>query len=153
MVAHIEREGVRDQRTLAALRTVPRHEFVPEKDRSRAYGDHPLPIGHGQTISQPYIVGFMTELLRPRPGIKVLEVGTGSGYQTALLAELSFNVFSVEKLRMLSRKARSLLDQLDYVIKKLRVQRRRRLDHAHQSNLAKIITKHAPHHLVKDAGQ
>jgi protein-L-isoaspartate(D-aspartate) O-methyltransferase len=78
--------GVQDRATLAAMRQVPRHEFVPARERGRAYEDTPLPIGHGQTISQPSLVAMMTELLRPRPGLRVLEVGTGSGYQAAVLA-------------------------------------------------------------------
>ncbi len=86
MAAHIAAQGVADSATLRAMRTVPRHEFVPSRYRATAYGDHPLPIGHGQTISQPYIVAYMTEILRPEPGMKVLEVGTGSAYQAAVLA-------------------------------------------------------------------
>ncbi len=82
----IAARGVRDARVLAAMLRVPRHLFVPEAVRARAYGDHPLPIGRGQTISQPYIVAFMTESLALEPGEKVLEVGTGSGYQSAVLA-------------------------------------------------------------------
>jgi protein-L-isoaspartate(D-aspartate) O-methyltransferase len=89
MVAEqIAAEGVTDAATLRALRTVPRHEFVPADLRDRAYGDYPLPIGLGQTISQPYVVAYMTELIRPRAGMKVLEVGTGQGYQAAVLAEI-----------------------------------------------------------------
>jgi protein-L-isoaspartate(D-aspartate) O-methyltransferase len=88
LVRDIEANGVRDSATLDAMRRVPRHEFVLPHDRDQAYGDHPLPIGHGQTISQPYVVAYMTEVLRPRPGLKVLEVGTGSGYQAAVLAQI-----------------------------------------------------------------
>src|SRR5687768_7069877 len=83
---HIVAVGVRDRVTLDAVRSVPRHEFVPPQERPRAYEDTPLPIGHGQTISQPSLVALMTELIRPRPGMRVLEVGTGSGYQAAVLA-------------------------------------------------------------------
>jgi protein-L-isoaspartate(D-aspartate) O-methyltransferase len=91
MVDLIVREGVRDSATLAALRAVPRHAFVPADVRDRAYENAPLPIGYEQTISQPYVVAFMTEQLRPRPGMKVLEVGTGSGYQAAVLARLGYH--------------------------------------------------------------
>lgn len=104
--------GIRDARVLAAMRTVPRHLFVPEEDRSLAYEDMPLPIGHGQTISQPYIVGLMTELLRLRGREKVLEVGTGSGYQAALLSLLARHVFTVERHEALSQQARETLEHL-----------------------------------------
>ncbi|MGE5219660.1 MAG: protein-L-isoaspartate(D-aspartate) O-methyltransferase [Chloroflexota bacterium] len=106
--------GIIDVRVIAALRKVPRHLFVDPGIINRAYDDSALPIGEKQTLSQPYIAARMTEALGLTGQEKVLEVGTGSGYQTALLAELSFNVFSVEKLRVLSRKARTLLDHLDY---------------------------------------
>lgn len=96
MVRLIEGYGVADAATLAAMRSVPRHEFVPEGYRRRAYGDHPLPIGYGQTISQPYIVAYMTETLKPEPGMKVLEVGTGSGYQAAVLAKIGCEVYTME---------------------------------------------------------
>jgi protein-L-isoaspartate(D-aspartate) O-methyltransferase len=87
--------GVRDPRVLEAMRTVPRHEFVPESERPFAYEDSPLPIGHGQTISQPYIVALMTELARPAPGDRALEIGTGSGYQAAVLSRLALEVCSI----------------------------------------------------------
>jgi protein-L-isoaspartate(D-aspartate) O-methyltransferase len=106
--------GIDDLRVIAALRKIPRHLFVDQGIVTRAYHDSALPIGEKQTVSQPYMAARMAAALCLKGEEKVLEVGTGSGYQTALLAELSFNVFSVEKLRMLSRKARSLLDQLDY---------------------------------------
>ena len=96
VAAQIEARGVRDTKTLAAMRKVPRHLFVPKESIPEAYADHPLPIGNGQTISQPYIVAFMTEVLRPRPGLKVLEVGTGSGYQAAVLSPLVKQVYTVE---------------------------------------------------------
>jgi protein-L-isoaspartate(D-aspartate) O-methyltransferase len=97
MVAdQIAARGVADREVLLAMRTVPRHVFVPEADRSRAHDDGPLPIGHGQTISQPYIVALMTELARPTPTSRVLEVGTGCGYQTAVLAACAGSVFTVE---------------------------------------------------------
>jgi protein-L-isoaspartate(D-aspartate) O-methyltransferase len=106
--------GVNDPRVIAAVRKIPRHLFVDPGIVNRAYDDSALPIGDKQTLSQPYMAARMTEILALAGSEKVLEVGTGSGYQTALLAELCFNVFSVERLRALSRKARSLLDRLDY---------------------------------------
>jgi len=96
VASQIEGRGVSDPDTLRALRRVPRHEFVPEDQRSAAYADTPLPIGHGQTISQPYIVGFMTELLQLEPSDRVLEVGTGSGYQAAILADIVADVVTIE---------------------------------------------------------
>ncbi|HEV8722229.1 MAG TPA: protein-L-isoaspartate(D-aspartate) O-methyltransferase [Candidatus Binatia bacterium] len=106
--------GINDARVIAALRKVPRHFFVDPGIVNRAYHDSALPIGDKQTLSQPYMAARMTEALGLIGNEKVLEVGTGSGYQTALLAELCFNVFSVEKIRALSRKARTLLDRLEY---------------------------------------
>src|SRR5213078_5254003 len=88
--------GVRDERVLAAMSKVPREEFVPQDSRAASYTDQPLPIGYGQTISQPFIVAFMTEQLRPSPKHRVLEIGTGSGYQAAVLAEVVAEVYSVE---------------------------------------------------------
>ena len=112
MVNLIERMGVRDSTTLAAMRSVPRHEFVPAAYERRAYGDHPIPIGLGQTISQPYIVAYMTELLRPKPGLRVLEVGTGSGYQAAVLAATGATVYTVEIFEVLAERAREPLARL-----------------------------------------
>jgi len=106
--------GVSDPRVIAALRKIPRHLFVDAGLVNRAYDDSALPIGDKQTLSQPYMAARMSEALCLGGDEKVLEIGTGSGYQTALLAEICFNVFSVEKLRALSRKARQLLDRLDY---------------------------------------
>jgi len=97
--------GVKDPLVLNALRKVPRHRLVPESARSLSYEDHPLPIGEGQTISQPYIVALMTELLRLKRGDKVLEVGTGSGYQAAVLAEIAGKVFSIEIVKPLANRA------------------------------------------------
>jgi len=114
MVDLIASAGVRDSATLAAMRAVPRHEFVPADVRDLAYGDHPLPIGHDQTISQPYVVAFMTEQLRPRPGMKVLEIGTGSGYQAAVLAELGCVVFTIEIVEPLATGAAAALTRLGY---------------------------------------
>lgn len=108
----IESRGVKDPRVLAAMRATPRHLFVPPELRSQAYGDHPLPIGHGQTISQPYIVAAMTELLDIRPESKVLEIGTGSGYQTAVAARLASHVYSIEIVPELARAASALLAKL-----------------------------------------
>ena len=110
----IEARGVTDERVLAALRKVPRHEFVPEEFRGQSYADRPLPIGLGQTISQPYIVGLMTELLDLAPGEKVLEVGTGSGYQAAVLAELTDRVYTMEIIPELGSAAAERLLRLGY---------------------------------------
>ena len=110
----IRARGVNDEKVLAAMRKVPRHLFVPEELRTFAYGDEPLPIGEGQTISQPYIVAYMTEALRLSGEEKVLEVGTGSGYQTAVLAEIVRQVFSIELVATLSDRARELLKLLGY---------------------------------------
>ncbi len=104
--------GIIDARVLAAMRKVPRHLFMEEALRGRAYGDHPLPIGEEQTISQPYIVALMTQLLELAGTEKVLEVGTGSGYQTAVLAELARRVCSIERLPRLAERARALLEGL-----------------------------------------
>jgi protein-L-isoaspartate(D-aspartate) O-methyltransferase len=112
MVKLIGQRGVRDSATLAAMRAVPRHEFVPPDQAGRAYGDYPLPIGYGQTISQPYIVAYMTEILEPEPGMKVLEVGTGSGYQAAVLSQIGCDVFTVEIFGALAEAARDRLDRL-----------------------------------------
>ena len=106
--------GVTDPRVLAAMRRVPRHRFVQEALRARAYGDHPLPIGEEQTISQPFIVGLMTSLLELTGREKVLEVGTGSGYQTAVLATLARRVCSIERLPRLAERARALLESLGH---------------------------------------
>jgi protein-L-isoaspartate(D-aspartate) O-methyltransferase len=115
MVARqIARRGVRDQRVLAAMRNVPRHWFVPAGQARNAYADRPLPIGHRQTISQPYIVALMTELLRIEPGEKVLEIGTGSGYQAAVLAELTDQVFTIEIVEPLARRTIKLLEEKGY---------------------------------------
>ena len=115
MVAtQIEARGVTDPRVLEAMRRVPRDRFVPPELRDQAYRDSPLPIGHRQTISQPYIVALMTELIRPAPGMRVLEIGTGSGYQAAVLAECVSKVFTIEILPELGREAARLLGELGY---------------------------------------
>ncbi len=116
----IEARGVRDSLVLAAMRDVPRHLFVPPSERAQAYEDHPLPIGEGQTISQPYIVALMTELLELRPGEKVLEVGTGSGYQAAVLAEITDHVYSIEIVESLAKSAAARLADLGYTKVKVR---------------------------------
>jgi protein-L-isoaspartate(D-aspartate) O-methyltransferase len=116
----IAANGITDPITLRAMRAVPRHEFVLLSDVDRAYGDHPLPIGYGQTISQPYIVAYMTERLEPAPGMKVLEVGTGSGYQAAVLAEAGVQVFTVEIFEELARAAAERLDRLGYETARVR---------------------------------
>ena len=110
----VEARGVTDARTLAALRKVERHLFVPPALAALAYADHPLPIGEGQTISQPYIVAVMTEAIRLRGGEKVLEIGTGSGYQAAVLAEMGAKVYTVEIVPSLVRTARATLARLGY---------------------------------------
>lgn len=110
----LRQRGIRDERVLAAMARVPRHEFVAEPYREGAYDDHPLPIGERQTISQPYIVALMLELLHLSAGNIVLEVGTGSGYQTALLAELARHVYSIERHPALTNEARTVLDRLGY---------------------------------------
>jgi len=106
--------GVADTATIRAMRSVPRHEFVPRQFVQYAYDDHPLQIGYEQTISQPYIVAFMTELIKPHRGQRVLEVGTGSGYQAAVLAEIVDSVFTVELIQELAETAGARLKQLGY---------------------------------------
>lgn len=110
----IELRDVTHPATLAALRKVPRHLFVPAELRREAYDDHPVPIGHGQTISQPYIVACMTEQIAPTPYTRVLEIGTGSGYQAAVLAEICAQVFTIEIIPELADQAATLLHQLGY---------------------------------------
>lgn len=106
--------GITDERVLSAMRKVKRHKFIPETLRDRAYGNYPLPIGENQTISQPYIVGLMTQALEIRKTDKVLEIGTGSGYQAAILAELAEIVYTIERLDTLSTKARTNLYSQGY---------------------------------------
>lgn len=110
----IESRGIKDRAVLDAMRKVPRHRFVPDSIRARAYEDNPLPIGEGQTISQPYIVAWMTELIGPKKGMRVLEIGTGSGYQAAVLAELVDEVDTIEVVPGLGRRAEGLLRDLGY---------------------------------------
>src|SRR5215831_7857527 len=110
----VEARGVRDPRVLAAMRRVPRHELVPDSERDHAYEDRPLPIGESQTISQPYVVAAMTEALELKGDERVLEVGTGSGYQAAVLAELCRQVYSIEIVPALAERARKDLARLGY---------------------------------------
>lgn len=110
----IQSRGIHSQSVLEAMRAVPRHRFVPGNYQSEAYRDGPLPIGYGQTISQPYIVAYMTELIRPEPGFKVLEIGTGSGYQAAVLAEIVDSVYTIEIVEELGREAIQRLQDLNY---------------------------------------
>lgn len=114
MLQQLRRLGIRDARVLDAMARVPREEFVREHDRDAAYGDHALPIDEGQTISQPYVVARMTELLDPRVTDRVLEIGTGSGYQAAVLGQLAGDVLSVERHASLALAAGELLERLGY---------------------------------------
>ncbi len=110
----IEDRNVRDPGVLAAMRTVPRHEFVPERYQDQAYDDHPLPIGLGQTISQPYIVAFMTELLQLEPEDRVFELGTGSGYQAAVASKVAGSVYTMEIYKDLADAAKERLESLGF---------------------------------------
>jgi protein-L-isoaspartate(D-aspartate) O-methyltransferase len=110
----LKTRGIKDERVLAAMAKVPREEFVPAVARVEAYEDGPLPIGYDQTISQPYIVGFMTEQVRPTPSDRVLEIGTGSGYQAAILAELVTDVYTIEIVEPLAKAAEATLQRLGY---------------------------------------
>ena len=111
---------IRNPRILEAMATVPRHEFVPESVRQYSYRDEPLPIGYGQTISQPFIVAFMTEQLNPKPTDRILEIGTGSGYQAAILSRLAAEVFTIEIIEPLARQAEAVLRRLGYANVKVR---------------------------------
>ena len=106
--------GVKDPVVIKAMRKVPRHLFVPEEERTDAYSDYPLPIGEGQTISQPYIVAYMTEALELKPDDRVLEIGTGSGYQAAILAELVAEVYTIEIIPILGDRAQQILEGMGY---------------------------------------
>lgn len=110
----LRRRGIRDLRVLEAMRKVPRHAFVPDQYKGAAYEDRPLPIGEGQTISQPFMVAIMTQSLELKGGERVLEIGTGSGYQTAILAELAGEVFTIERITPLLQKAQQTLQLLGY---------------------------------------
>ena len=119
--SQIRARGIREPRVLKAMETVPRHLFVNEALRDQAYNDSPLPIDGGQTISQPYIVALMTEAMELTASDKVLEIGTGSGYQTAILAELADHVFSIDRVAPLANAARKLLESLNYFNVAIRV--------------------------------
>ena len=110
----LQSHGIHDERVLGAMGKVPREEFVPENLRAQSYADSALPIGHDQTISQPFIVAFMTEQVRPKPTDRVLEVGTGSGYQAAVLSELVKDVYTIEIIEPLAKEASARLARLDY---------------------------------------
>jgi protein-L-isoaspartate(D-aspartate) O-methyltransferase len=112
--SQIEARGIKDPDVLAAFRRVPRHLFVSEALRDQAYGDYPLPIGEQQTISQPYIVAEMTQALELHQDDRVLEIGTGSGYQAAILSQIVYRVYTIERIRSLHIQARSLFDKLQY---------------------------------------
>jgi len=120
MVKTIRSYGLTDERVLRAMASVPRHEFVPASRQNRAYADTPLPIGYGQTISQPYIVAEMTRLLDLRPDSKVLEIGTGSGYQAAVLTEFTPHVYTIEIIKPLADAARERLKRLGYDVVQVR---------------------------------
>jgi len=119
--SQIEARGIRSPRVLEAMRKVERHQFIPPDGQAFAYRDGPVPIGQGQTISQPYIVACMTEMLEPKPSDRVLEIGTGSGYQTAVLAELVAEVRTVENVKRLAKRAETVLNQMDYENIRLRL--------------------------------
>ena len=112
--SQIESRGIQDQITLAAMRSVPRHKFVPEELITKAYLDSPVSIGYGQTISQPYIVAFMTEIIEPKKDFKVLEIGTGSGYQAAVLAHIVDSVYTIEIIDALFFQSKKRLEELNY---------------------------------------
>ena len=114
VVQQLQARGITDPRVLAAMRKVPRHELIPEENRGDAYGDHPVAIGEGQTISQPLIVAYMTECLELKGGERILEVGTGSGYQAAILGELAGEVYTIEIVPTLARRAKADLARLGY---------------------------------------
>jgi len=110
----IASRGIEDQSVLKAMRAVPRHQFVTEDHKDKAYDDRPLPIGHGQTISQPYIVAFMTQMIKPKPDFKVLEIGTGSGYQAAVLSQIVDEVYTIEIIDALGQQAKKRLSGQGY---------------------------------------
>ncbi len=117
----ITSRDVDSEQVLAAMKNVPRHLFIPKSQRRNAYRDRPLPIGQGQTISQPYIVAYMTEILQLEPGEKVLEIGTGSGYQAAVLSEITREIYSIEIIEALGKQARERLSSLGYNVVKVKI--------------------------------
>ncbi len=121
VLEQIAARGVDDAAVLAAMRQVPRHRFVPDRETRSAYADRPLPIGYGQTISQPYIVALMTELLEVKPGDKILEIGTGSGYQAAVLTELTPTVYTIEIIEALEEQAAERLETLGYATVSIKI--------------------------------
>ncbi|GBC98848.1 Protein-L-isoaspartate O-methyltransferase [bacterium HR17] len=160
MVEHqLRRRGIRDERVLSAFLKVPRHRFVRPQDRWQAYEDHPLPIGYGQTISQPYIVALMTELLELRGDERVLEIGTGSGYQAAILAELAREVITVERIPELAHRAQQVLAELGYTNVTVVVGDGSLGVPEHAPFDAIVVTAAAPHppkpllHQLKDGGR
>lgn len=114
VIEQLQARGIKEERVLTAFRKVPRDRFIPFEYKAESYGDHPVPIGSGQTISQPYMVALMTECLQLKEGERVLEVGTGSGYQAAILAELCSEVYSIERFSSLTERARKVLAELGY---------------------------------------
>ena len=141
MVLDLQNRGIEDEQVLEAMLKIPRHLFIPRSLWHLAYGDHPLPIGEGQTISQPYIVALMTEALKLGPEHKVLEIGTGSGYQTAILAELAKDIYTVERSAPLLEGAKQLLCQLGY-----------RNIHYHLGDGTKGWAEHAPYDRIIASG-
>jgi len=110
----LENRDIKNKVVLNTMKSVPRHEFVPDKEKRNAYDDRPLPIGYGQTISQPYIVAYMTQVIDPKPEYRILEIGTGSGYQAAVLAEIADSVFTIEIVKGLADRAQSALEENGY---------------------------------------
>jgi protein-L-isoaspartate(D-aspartate) O-methyltransferase len=121
VIEQLQGRGIKNKKVLDAFRKVPRHKFIQQQYQESAYNDHPVPIGEGQTISQPYMVALMTELLELKGSEKVLEIGTGSGYQAAILAELASEVYTVERVELLAQKTKSTLAELGYDNLKVKV--------------------------------
>ena len=141
----LKARGITDPRTLQAFVTVPRHLFVPPEAQAHAYEDHPIPIGNGQTVSQPYMVALMTQLLRLQGHERVLEIGTGSGYQVAILAELALEVYSAERHPDLAEAAARRLEQLGYLNVHVKTDSGSLGDPAHAPYEAILVTAGAPH--------
>lgn len=117
LIRALMEKGLRDEAVIAAMRKVPRHAFVESAFHEASYDDRPLPIGDGQTISQPFTVAYQSTVLEGKPGMKVLEIGTGSGYQAAVLCEMGFKVFSIERIRAHHQKAAAILEELGYKLR------------------------------------